>query len=432
MITKKIIEKIEGEADLFLEKKGEIIDFATISFEHFRGFETILQNKNALDALVYTPRICGICGHSHLYATVRAIESAYENAGFPISISQKATAVREITLMLEIIQNHIKWIYLSIIPQLKKMLDLPIEQSTLKAAYGANLISKIIAIFSGQYPHSSYMLPGGITSDLTYIDTTKALHLLQECISFLEKEFLGIAIDKFLEFNSCKDFNNLHSDIAFIEQGLIQLHMHKKGHGYDRFLVLGEHSFTKSAKIKKTVLQSAKVSHVSTQASFSPNKKSYAKNALYKKEYIEVGPLPRAMANGSMLIKNMHRRYKDSSYSRVLARCYEIATLIQKVYTMIDSLQVDSTSFNKPVQIDKISATGIGIVEAPRGTLIHTITIQKGKIQKYEIITPTQFNLASGHKEALSVSQQAMKGLKENEVEFVFRSFDVCSVCTTH
>jgi hydrogenase large subunit len=138
------------------------------------------------------------------------------------------------------------------------------------------------------------------------------------------------------------------------------------------------------------------------------------------------------MANSDALIKNIHRRYKDSTYARVIARIYEMIKLTLHAKELMLSLDVTTPSFIKPKDISKLSSTGIGVIEAPRGVLIHKIKLQKGKISSYEIITPTQFNLSSGDKTMLSPSQNAMIGLDEEEASFVFRSFDVCSVCTTH
>ncbi len=101
MITHELIERIEGEAvlDFKTDKSGSVQE-ADIRFLHFRGMEAILEGRNALDALVIAPRVCGICGHSHLIAAVRMLESLYENAGYPITITPKAHAIREITLIM--------------------------------------------------------------------------------------------------------------------------------------------------------------------------------------------------------------------------------------------------------------------------------------------------------------------------------------------
>ena len=93
MNTKQLIDQIEGEASIIFDMKDGVVAFASIAFAHFRGIESMLEGKNALDALVITPRVCGICGHAHLMATVRAIEDAYKNAGYPIELSSKVKII---------------------------------------------------------------------------------------------------------------------------------------------------------------------------------------------------------------------------------------------------------------------------------------------------------------------------------------------------
>ena len=109
MKTVEIIERIEGEAKLNCTWNDNKISDARIDFLNFRGFEFILKDKSPLDALVYTPRICGICGQAHLKATVEALENVYENIGEKLEITNKAKLLREIGLNIEIIDSHIKW-----------------------------------------------------------------------------------------------------------------------------------------------------------------------------------------------------------------------------------------------------------------------------------------------------------------------------------
>lgn len=230
MITKRFVEHIEGEASLYFDIKENLVDFVYIALPHFRGIEMMLEGKNAMDALVITPRVCGICGHSHLFATVRAIEDVYKRSGHEIVLTQKASKIRELTLSLEIIQNHFKWIYLVLVPYLKKLTQSKeILNTPLKGAYGASLATKILAVFAGQWPHSSYMVPGGITSDFTYVDLAKAKVYLEKLSQYYESQTLGVSLDQFLSFNSYKDFRVIQSDFAKIEKLLIDLEMQKKG-----------------------------------------------------------------------------------------------------------------------------------------------------------------------------------------------------------
>ena len=422
MITKQLIDQIEGEASIFFDMKDDVVDFASIAFAHFRGIESILQGKNAFDALVITPRVCGICGHAHLMATVRAIEDAYKNAGYPIELSSKVKIIREFTLVMEIIQNHFKWIYLTIIPQLAKLTNSSRVMTPLKGAYGASIASKAIAIFAGQWPHSSYMVQGGITTDPTNIDILKAESYIDELIGFFEKESIGISLDEFLSFESYKDFNTNSSDISHLQSSLINLNMHEKGFAYDRFLVAGKHLFTNPFSID--------VEQINTLDSYSPHQTSYAKNAQYKGEFYETGPLARTIT--MPIVKDMHKHFKDSAYSRVMARVFELATLLNHAKLLLSKIDISQKSFMQGIDISKITAKGVGVVEAPRGPLIHKINIKNGIILDYKIITPTQFNIGSSDKSNQTPSQKAMIGVSKEEALFIFRTFDVCSVCTTH
>ncbi len=432
MITKQLIDQIEGEASVYFDMKDDVVDFATIAFPHFRGMESILKGKNALDALVITPRVCGICGHAHLMATVRAIEDAYKNAGHSLELSKKIEIIREFTLVMEMIQNHFKWIYLTIIPELAKLQNSTQLQTPLKGAYAASIAAKAIAVFAGQWPHSSYMLPGGITADPTNIDLLKAESYVDELISFFEKESIGVSLDIFLSFESCKDFNALKSDISSLESNLIDIKMNEKGFAYDRFLVIGEHTFSKPSKLIQTRPFSIDAKYVTTVDAYSPNQSSYAKNAQYKDAFYETGPLARAMAGNLKIVKNMHRRFKDSAYTRVMARVFEVATLLKHAKELLSDIDISQKSFLKNVDISKITARGVGTVEAPRGPLLHTIDIKNGIVEDYKIVTPTQFNIGSSSRSNPTPAQKAMIEVTQKEALFIFRTFDVCSVCTTH
>jgi Ni,Fe-hydrogenase I large subunit len=184
----ELIEKIEGEAKLNFSFEDEKIDFVDIEFMTARNIENILKGKSPLDALVINPRVCGICGHAHLIATVRALENCYDN----IEISKKAEIIRELTLTFELIQNHFKWFYLTMRPLLGK------EQEVLKATYPSQLMAKAIAVFGGQYPHTSYAIVGGVVCDVTEMDIIKVKHYIDETIKFFETNIVEADTKDFL------------------------------------------------------------------------------------------------------------------------------------------------------------------------------------------------------------------------------------------
>jgi len=363
---KKLITKIEGEATLNIIG-DEIIEWVDIEFHQFRGIENYLIDKHYMDALVINPRICGICGHSHLIATAQAIENA-----FGAIITNKAKLIRELTLNFEIIENHIKWFYITLFPtQIKD------KKYLFKALQASQKISQAIALIAGQYPHNSYAIPGGITSDITYLELTKVKNIIYQLLEF--KQELWSDFELF--------FTKIPKNI---------------GKSNNRFL-------TKNLDISKI-----------KEISNNPYQK-----VTYNGLYYETGPLSRMKE----YIKEIYQKYQDSIYSRIYARVYEIFYLLNKNLEIISKIDLSENSYIKP---NITSNKGYSIIEAPRGVLIHEIEILNEKIKYYNIIVPTQFNLSTGSKDNPSAAQQALLNENKKYLDTIFKCFDICAVCIGH
>jgi len=363
---KKIITKIEGEATLQI-KGNKIIEWVDIEFWQFRGIESYLKGKHYMDSLVINPRICGICGHSHLIATAEAIENA-----FNAEITDKAKQIRNLTLNFEIIENHIKWFYITLFPtQIKD------KKYLFKALKVSQKISQAIALIAGQYPHNSYAVAGGITTDITYVDLAKVKNIINEILEF--------------ENEMWKDFDEF-----------FKLVPKEIGKSNNRFL-------TKNLDISK-------VKEI--------NQNPY-QNVTYDGIYYETGPLARM----KKFVDFVYEEYQDSIYTRIYARVYEIFYLLNQNLKIISQINLSEKSYIKP---NIISNKGYSIIEAPRGILIHEIEILNEKIENYNIIVPTQFNLSNGTFENPSPAQKALQGEKKEYLDTIFKCFDICAVCVGH
>ena len=417
----ELIEKIEGEATLDFHLKKKEIEFVDIKFLSSRHIENILLEKDPLDALVINPRVCGICGHAHLIATVKALESCYES----IEISKKAELLRELTLNFELIQNHFKWFYLVLMPLFGK------KQNIYKATHPSQLMGKAIACVAGQYPHNSYAIPGGITNEVLPNELIQMENYIDQTLAFYKQNLVDANLEQFIDCESISKVLSKKGDLVDI---LLEIQKHKWekiGKSYDRFIVFGKNSYFNEGRGVST-----RINHKLNPKYIYEftNEHSQAKNVKFKKYYYEVGPLARAMINKTALIKDSHRKYQDSIFSRVLARVCEIPQLLIHSKKLLKEIDLNEPSFIEPkTPMSEIIGSGIGAVEAARGSLVHKVSIEKNKIKDYQIITPTQWNLSNGTKEDLGVSQKAMVGLKDIELaQKVFKTFDVCSVCTTH
>ena len=429
MIVKELIEKIEGEAELdFTFNEGKIED-VRISFAFYRGMEEILEGKDARDALVITPRVCGICNHAHLIAAVEAIENGYENAGFKVELSTKAKSIREFTLSCELMQNHMTWFYMTILPQLEKLTgDVSAENHMLKASYFSSIITKAMSIFSGQWPHSSYAVPGGVTCDPTYVDVMQAENLLDECIRFYEQVITGVSFEKYLSLDSFSSLNDLGGDLGRVLLLIRENEMADTGQSHDRFIVLGDSVLAKPGKSLATRVSNIDLRYVEEAV----QTETTAKAVSYKQKLYETGPLARAIVGKEPLVKSLHKRYKDSLYTRIFARVHEVAKLLEQCKKHLNALRLDEVSCTLGKELKAYDFEGIAAVEAARGSLIHKTSVRDGRIENYEIIVPTQWNLSHGNEREEGIAVKAMVGSKSiQEATFIFRTFDICSVCTT-
>ncbi|PLY07565.1 MAG: Ni/Fe hydrogenase [Arcobacter sp.] len=451
MKTVDIVERIEGEAKLVCSWKNGIIDDARIEFLNFRGFEFMLQGKSPLDALIYTPRICGICGQAHLKTTVEALENIYKNIGEELSITNKAKLLREIGLNIEIIDSHIKWFYMFIMPDIVSLSKNDYSQYSplkgdkwLKSSSVASETIKALAIIGGQWPHTSYMIPGGVVSDPTLLDLTTMQNYLDNTISFFEKDFIGGDFEEYLSYSSLNDLENIRGDFKDFIDLSFENNLDKIGKSYNRHIVLGKSHLFNSGKSNKRLTHKLDLNSISEDTQYTYNvdesKESkeafgWAKNVSYADNFYETGPLSRVIVKSRGFVNSLHKTYDDSVLTRVIARMDELAHLLYSTKNLIKQIDISEESFIKPKismnDIDNAGATAV--VEACRGSLLHDISIKQGKIEKYNVITPTVWNLGPGNKNNLSIAQKAIIGTDSIvKAKIILRSFDVCSVCTTH
>ncbi|PUE64644.1 nickel-dependent hydrogenase large subunit [Arcobacter lacus] len=449
MKTVNLVERIEGEAKLNCSWKNGIIIDSRIDFLNFRGFEYILEDKSPLDALVYTPRICGICGQAHLNAAVEVLEKAYENIDEKLEITPKAKLLRQIGLNIEIIDSHIKWFYMFILPDVIKLStnDLNVYEPLkgkkwLEACKVASETIKALAIIAGQWPHSSYMLPGGVMSDPTKMDLVNMQNYLQIAINFFEDNIVSIPLDDYLSFGSFDNFEKIGGDLKLFKDLSFKYNLQNFGKSYNKFISLGNTNIFKKGKFRSKLVNKIDLSKVLENNDFTfslsgdnTQKHTWSKSVTYNDSFFETGPLARAIISNRKFMKDIHKNFDDSVFTRVVARIDELAFLLEDTKNLISRVNIKEASFIKPKislnKVDKAEATAV--VEATRGSLYHKIDIEKGKIKFYDVITPTVWNLGPQNKKEKGIAQNAIIGTSSIDIaKIILRSFDVCSVCTTH
>jgi hydrogenase large subunit len=141
---------------------------------------------------------------------------------------------------------------------------------------------------------------------------------------------------------------------------------------------------------------------------------------------------------GHPLINDLLARKEPSVLVRQLARMVRPAALLPALETWLVEIGRDREPFFRPCEA-AADGEGYGLLEAPRGGLGHWVRLRNGRIDEYQIITPTAWNAAPRDADGVrGPMEQALLGVPvpdpENAVAagHVVRSFDPCLVCTVH
>lgn len=408
------ITRISGFLTIVLEIDNNVVIDAKCKGTMFRGFEKLLINRHPLDAIYLTQRICGICSSAHSIASSRALEDCSK-----IDISFNSKLVRNIIHGFDILQNHIRQFYLFSVPdfinvegekinsKVPKELENKINENYIKSLYYSTLAHQGLSIFGGKAPHNHGIVFGGVTSKLNLYEFSKAVEIAKELL-----EFTNIMIDDYQIIEKYYDEYSKLGDTGgnYISFGL--------------FEDTPEFSICKSgALINKELcnldLNNLKEYEVQDDISFINAPR-------YMNLTVEVGPLARQSIRSGWI--------KSSTLNRIKARVYEAKLIAEKLNEMLNLVTINQNES----KTDFIDGIGVGTTDTIRGALYHHVEIKDKKIYKYNIITPSAFNLSPTYNNVKGPLEKALIGTYiediNNPIEIIriVHSFDPCVSCATH
>lgn len=432
--------------------QNQIID-AKSNGTVFRGFEAILKNRDPLDAPHITQRICGVCPISHGMASSLNLEAA-----FGVTAPANGRILRNLVLGSNFIQSHILHFYhlaaldyintdgiLDIAPWLPRYVTSDMVSGTIAETLVNHYVQALAmrrkshqmgAIFGGHLPLSPIFVPGGATHRPTSQNITDFRTLLTELRGFIDNvmipDCLAVA-DAFPQYYEIgQGCGNL---LAF---GVFDLNGTSKLLSRGRF-TNGQLLSVDAAQIKEYVKYSkysaasgnlhpsVGITEPSTQKT---DAYSWIKSPRYLNVVHEVGPLARMYVNGDY-------RNGISVIDRLAARVFEAKKVADAMNGWLNEIVVGGSVYQYAATPS--SANGIGLTEAPRGALGHWINIANSKINRYQVITPTNWNASPKDDfEQHGPIEQALIGTtiadvkQPIEVLRIIHSFDPCLSCAVH
>jgi len=445
-ITIEPVTRIEGHAKvtIHLDENGEV-ERAYLHVNEFRGFEKFCEGRMVFEMPMITPRICGICPVSHHLAAAKAADEVY---GCPPP--RPASLLRELMHMGQIIQSHGMHFFELAGPDLLLGFDadpavrnvvglIQVDPSlALKAINLRKFGQNIIYLLGGRRVHPNFAIPGGVNNALKPADRDAILSGVDEAIATLRA---GLKIMKdWAEINRAEV-----ERFAVFPTGYMGLIASDGGlELYEGNVRLIDAQGAQLERFEGRQYLDYIAEHVEN---WSYLKFPYYKKMGFPQGVYRVGPLGRLnvaahistpLANEEMKtfkVLNGGRPVENTLYYHY-ARLIEAVFAAERVKVLLDDPDILSTEILNTSRDFK--GEGVGVLEAPRGTLFHHYWADSsGQLQRVNLIVATGHNNWAMSKAVDSVARSYVKGaeIREgllNRVEAAVRAYDPCLSCSTH
>jgi NAD-reducing hydrogenase large subunit len=445
-ITIEPVTRIEGHAKVTIHLNNDgVVERAYMHVNEFRGFEKFCEGRMYFEMPSITPRICGICPVSHHLASVKAGDDLMS-----CPPPRPANLLRELMHMGQIIQSHGMHFFELAGPDLLLGFDSDPATRNVVGLIGANpglavqavnlrkFGQEIIHILGGRRIHPNFAVPGGVNKSLSAQDRDTILAGVDQAIASIQA---GLAIMKGWAEANTEDINKF----AVFPTGYFGLVTPEDGlELYDGQVRLVGADGVQLEKFDGRDYLDYIAEHVENW--------SYLKFPYYKKlgwpgGVYRVGPLGRLNASDHIdtpLANEEHKVFKSLNQGRPVentlyyhyARLIEALFAAEKVRVLCEDTDITSTDILNTKKENR--GQGVGVIEAPRGTLFHHYWADEhGQLQRVNLIVSTGHNNWAMSNAVDSVAKTYISGneIREgllNRVEAAIRAYDPCLSCSTH
>lgn len=445
------ITRIEGHAkvSIYLDDNGQVTE-ARLHVVEFRAFEKFCVGRTFYEMPGITNRICGICPTSHALASVKA-----GDAIMGVAIPPTAEKLRRIFNWAQYVQSHaLSFFHLSAPdlllgfdhdPATRNVMGL-IQKFPELARKGVRLRGigqEIIRILADKSIHQAWAVPGGVRQHLSVEKRDAIKAMLPEAFATigLALELLEKSFEQFAADVDLYDFPSLFAGLVTPDGGL------EHYNGLLRFCDAA------GAIIEPGIANDRYRDHIEEASeNWSYLKFPYfmAHGPYNRAEcagMYRVGPLARlnvcdfagtpradrelekfrALGNGRTVTSSFHYHY---------ARLIEILFALEKIEQTLNEPDITDDWVRAEAGVNRLK--GVGMVEAPRGTLIHDYTVDRnGIITDVNLIVSTGHNNLAMNRTITNIAKRYIKGdnISEgmfNRVEHGIRVYDPCLSCSTH
>ena len=457
-ITIDPITRLEGHGkiDIFLDARGEV-ERAYFQVPELRGFETFSIGRPAEDMPQITSRICGVCPTAHHMAGTKALDDLYK-----IEAPPTGRKIRELVYNTFMLEDHALHVYILGGPDFIVGPDAPKALRNVVGVIqkvgvdvGKKVISMrrrlrdLISYFGGKVIHPVLGLPGGVSKGLNPDDLSGFKQLAEDGVEFAQftlQVFKDIVLKnpEYVKLITSDTYTHKTYYMGLVDEnnrvnfydGKIRV-VDPSGKEYAKFPVqkyldyVGEHvepwSYVKFCYLKPLGWKGFIDGPESSIYSVAPLARLNAADGM---------ATPEAQKACEEYFSTLGGKPVHFTLANHWARVIEMLQAAERIRELVNDPEI--TGKNIRTIPTATPSVGIGVVEAPRGTLFHHYeTDENGLIRKANLIVATQGNSA---RMAMGVEKSA-KGLIHqgkaddgilNMIEMAFRAYDPCHGCATH
>jgi hydrogenase large subunit len=460
--------RVEGDLEVTLTvRDGHVVE-ARVNAPLYRGFERMLEGRDPRDALVITPRICGICSISQSAAAAQALAGAMGLRPTPAGAAMAA-----LIHAAENVADHLTHFHLFFMPDFARpdYAGRPwhgrvverftaLEGSAQRRAVEARAeLLHLMGLLSGKWPHTLAIQPGGVTRAPGAREKARLGSTLRAFRRYLEDVVFGGSLEDFAALESPEALMTWgRGDVGLFLEVAADLGLDSLGRGSGRYLSFGAYPLAEGPVFSAGVWNgglkpldtdairedlshawmigpSAHPSQGRTEPDEAMSEPAYSwcKAPRLNGLAYEVGALARQVVDGHPLAVAMAR---GSVLARVAGRLLELARTQPVMERLVAGIE-PGADFMSQGRLPR-EGLGQGLIEAARGALGHWVRIKGGRIAGYQIIAPTTWNFsprdAGGVPGPLETALEGVmvEGPAALAVQHVVRSFDPCMVCTVH
>jgi NAD-reducing hydrogenase large subunit len=434
-----------GKVTILLDAEDRVHQ-VRLHIVEFRGFEKFIQGRPYWEVPVMVQRLCGICPVSHHIAASKAMDRII---GARV-LTPTAEKLRRLMHYGQILQSHALHFFLLASPDLLFGFDAEPQRRNVVALAATHpdiarqgiLLRKygqeVIRITAGKRVHGTGSVPGGVNKSLTAAEREELQRDIGQVVAW-SREAVGLAKMLHRSHRAIYDaFGTCESNYLSLVRADGALDLYDgvlRARDATGAIIVDGVDDQGYADLLYEQVKPWSYMKFPFLASLGPERGWYKVGPLARVQNCDFIPTPLAEAERQEFVAHGEGRPVHAPLAYHWARMIEMLHAAETIQRL---LQDDDLMGSDLVRSGERSLEGVGVIEAPRGTLIHHYRVEDGDlVTQCNLIVSTTHNNQPMNEAIREVARRYLSGRKVteallNHVEVAIRAFDPCLSCATH